>query len=178
MFGPGYEDHWHTVPGTRGLELSGDLRFRGVTGVRRIRHDHNGRPYVKAGGLARLAPDGQLRPRRVMLHRAVMSVVLGRELARGEMVCHHDDDRRNNYPSNLYLGDPGSNAADAVRNGRRPVGEHHPQAKLSDRQVREIRASLSRGEVGRDLARVYGVHKSLISRIKHGVRRRALELGE
>lgn len=39
------------------------------------------------------------------------------------------------------------------------------------RQVRFIRRALARGGRVRDLARAYGVHKSMISRIKHGVRR-------
>ena len=83
-----------------------------------------------------------------MLHRAVMSVVLGRQLGRDEFVCHRDDDRRNNWPQNLYIGDYHSNAADSLRNGGRVRGEQHPSAKLSDEQVREIRRALARGERG------------------------------
>jgi hypothetical protein len=45
-----------------------------------------------------------------MLHREVMSLVLGRRLGCDEFVCHRDDDPRNNWPENLYLGDPLSNA--------------------------------------------------------------------
>jgi hypothetical protein len=108
-----------------------------------------------------------------MLHRSVMSVILDRKLGRDEFVCHRDDDRRNNWPDNLYLGDHSSNAADSLRNGGRVRGEQHPFAKLSDEQVREIRRALARGEWGQDLAHVYGVHKSTISRIKCGVRRRS-----
>src|SRR4051812_37731272 len=42
---------WYENSGSqsdRGLELSGDLRFRGPKGLRKLRHDHNGRPYVMA----------------------------------------------------------------------------------------------------------------------------------
>ena len=109
----------------------------------------------------------------VKLHRAVMSVVLGRQLGSDEFVCHRDDDKTNNWSENLYVGDATSNATDSVRNGGRVRGEQHPFAKLSDEQVRGIRSALSRGERVVDLARVYGVHKSTISRIKHGVRRRS-----
>ena len=91
-----------------------------------------------------------------MLHRAVMSVVLGRQLGCDEFVCHRDDDRRNNWPQNLYIGDYHSNAADSLRNGGRVRGEQHPFAKLSDEQVREIRRALARGERGSDLARAVG----------------------
>ena len=173
MLGPGFETCWYAVPGVPGLELSGDLRFRGPGGVRQTRHDRNGRPYVEARRTSARDPLGWPRQRRVLLHRAVMSVLLGRELAPGEMVCHRDDDKRNNGPENLYLGDARSNAADSVRNGRRPKGEHHPFSKLSDEQVREIRRALSRGVRGNVLASELGVHKTTISRIKHGVRRRA-----
>jgi hypothetical protein len=173
MFGPGFEGCCYAVPGVPGLGLSGDFRFRGTGGARRMRHDRNGRPYVKAPRKSARDPLGRPLQRRVLLHRAVMSVVLGRELAPGEMVCHRDDDKRNNWPENLYLGDARSNAADAVRNGRRPRGDRHPQAKLSDRQVREVRLALARGDRGRELAWAFGVHKSTVSRIKHGVRRRA-----
>ena len=172
VFGPRFRDCWYAIPGAPGLELSGDLRFRGPKGLRKLRHDRNGRPYV----MVRMGTAHTTRRRRairVMLHRAVMSVLLGRELAPGEMVCHRDDDKSNNWPWNLYLGDARSNAADAVRNGRRPAGERHPAAKLSDESVRQVRLALYRGDRGRDLARAYGVHKSTISRIKHGVRRRA-----
>ena len=108
-----------------------------------------------------------------MLHRAVMSVVLGRQLGRDEFVCHRDDDRRNNWPQNLYVGDYHSNATDSLRNGRHARGDSHPCTKLLDAQVREIRLALSRGERVGDLAKTYGVHKSTISRIKHGVRRQS-----
>lgn len=77
----------------------------------------------------------------------------------------------NNWPNNLYLGNPLTNAADSMRNGSRLLGDRHPCTKIRDAQVREIRLALARGERGVDLALFYGVHRSTISRIKHGVRR-------
>ena len=108
-----------------------------------------------------------------MLHRAVMSVMLGRQLGNVEFVCHRDDDKTNNWPQNLYLGDHISNAADSLRNGGRLRGDRHPFTKIMDAQVRKIWVALFRGERVGDLARAYGVHKSTISRIKHGVRRQS-----
>ena len=80
-----------------------------------------------------------------MLHRAVMSVVLGRQLGRDEFVCHRDDDAGNNWPENLYLGDHASNTADSLRNGGRLRGDRHPCTKIRDAQVREIRLALVSG---------------------------------
>jgi hypothetical protein len=66
-----------------------------------------------------------------MLHRSVMGVALGRELAQGEFVCHRDDDKRNNRPETFYVGDRKCNAAGSLRNGQHPTGDRHPFAKLS-----------------------------------------------
>jgi hypothetical protein len=74
---------------------------------------------------------------------------------------------------NLYLGDHTSNAADSLRNGGRLRGDNHPFTKIREAQVREVRLALSRGERVGDLARAHHVHKSTISRIKHGVRRQS-----
>ena len=173
MFGEWFKDCWYEISGAPGLKLSGDLRFRGPQGLRKIQHDCNGRPYVMARKALGPATGGQYRDGRVMLHRAVMTLVLGRQLARDEFVCHRDDDPGNNWPHNLYLGDYASNVADSLRNGRRVRGDSHPCTKIKDAQVREIRLALTRGERGVDLARVNGVHRSTISRIKLGVRRRS-----
>jgi hypothetical protein len=109
----------------------------------------------------------------VKLHRAVMSVLLRRQLRADEIVCHRNNDKQNNSPENLYLGNAASNAADSLRNGGRLRGDRHRSTKIKDAQIQEIRLALARGEHGADLARIHGVHRSTISRIKHGVRRRS-----
>ena len=171
MFGEGFEGRWYVVPGAPGLELSWNLQFRGPRGLRTMRHDGDGRPYVLARKLSDSESACETRIGMVQLHRAVMSVILGRPLDREEFVCHRDDDKSNNRPENLYLGDHASNTADSLRNGGRLRGDRHSFTKIRDAQVREIRLALSRGERGVDLARFHGVHRSTISRICHGVRR-------
>ena len=59
MFGRGFEDCWYKVPGVPSLELSGDLSFRGPRGLRKLRHDCNGRPYVLARKLLALTRRGK-----------------------------------------------------------------------------------------------------------------------
>jgi hypothetical protein len=102
-----------------------------------------------------------------------MSVLLIRQLGSDEFVCHRNDDKANNWPENLRLGDHASNTADSLRNGGRLRGDRHPSTNIKDSQVGEIRLALSQGKRGVDLARLHGVHRSTISRIKHGVRRKS-----
>ena len=96
MFGEGFENCWYKVPGVPSLELSGDLNFRGPQWLRKLRIDCNGRPYVLASKVTGQGSKGRARQGKVMLHRAVMSVVLGRRLGRDEFVCHRDDNPGNN----------------------------------------------------------------------------------
>ena len=78
--------------------------------------------------------------------------------------------RRNNWPENLYIGDHASNAADSLRNGGRVRGDRHPCRRFGCSGPGDPFGPVWGERVG-DLARVYGVHRSTISRIKHGVRR-------
>ena len=66
MFGKEFQDRWYKVPGVPGLELSGDLRFRGPKRVRKTRHDAKGRPYVMAHRSSRQSTDRIPRGRRVI----------------------------------------------------------------------------------------------------------------
>lgn len=60
---------------------------------------------------------------------------------------------------------------DSRNNGRylQPAGEASPMAKLDNKDIREIRAGLARGECQLYLAELYGVSQTLISRINRGV---------
>lgn len=52
--------------------------------------------------------------------------------------------------------------------GRTIKGSNHPKAKLTDDQVREIRARIKSGEYGTRLAKEFGVTNGLIYMIKNG----------
>lgn len=69
-------------------------------------------------------------------------------------------------PDHLFLGTNDDNVADRVAKGRSAKGEQHGKAKLTDRQILEIRdMSGTLQEIGD----YYGVHNSHISRIKNRI---------
>lgn len=80
----------------------------------------------------------------------------------GMCVRHHCDNRACVNPAHLCLGTLNDNNQDKVARGN-GAGERNSGVKLSFAKVREIRAS---NEMQSVLARKYGVHQSLISRIK------------
>ena len=87
-------------------------------------------------------------------------------------VLHRCDNRKCCNPHHFFLGSYAENQLDCYNKGRRPrlKGETHPNAKLTQSQVDEIRLQHMAGARQVDLAAVYGVGQKQISRI---VRRQA-----
>lgn len=90
----------------------------------------------------------------------------------GLVVMHSCDNPPCCNPAHLSVGTRSDNMRDAVAKGRhahvRLPGEAHPNAKLTDAQVVEIRRRLAEGESQRALARAFGVSKPAIGRIARG----------
>lgn len=104
----------------------------------------------------------------------------------GMQINHIDGGRIDARPENLEYVTPAENTRHAARLGRiasgdrhhfrlrpetRPAGERNGRAKLTREQAVEIRRRLfDGGEMGKDLAREFGVGTTTISRIRKGLR--------
>ena len=113
------------------------------------------------------------------LHRWVIEQVDG-PIEPGLVVMHLCDNPPCFRYDHLRVGTVAENNADRDAKGRsymgtpnphwlRKVGEQHSHAKLTWAQVRDIRARLDLGEVGRRLAEEYGVSPATITNIKKGL---------
>lgn len=90
------------------------------------------------------------------------------------IICHHCDNPPCCHPNHLYAGTTAENMADMARRGRtnkeRPSlrGERHPQSKLSDADVVEIRRTYASGKSTlATLATQYGITFQSVWRIIH-----------
>lgn len=117
-------------------------------------------------------------------NRPVYSHRYAYELAKGPIpdgleVRHTCDTPRCINPDHLVLGTHADNMRDAVERGRNfvPAGALHPRAKLTEANVREIRAERARGVDGLILARRFGVSPATIYRAATGRNWRAVEPG-
>jgi hypothetical protein len=101
-------------------------------------------------------------------HRLMASLIYG-PIPAGMDACHRCDVRACVNPQHLFLGSRGENLADMRRKGRAndPRGEKHPKAKLTEDDVRAIRAALAAGTSSCVLGQQYGVAKNSILSIKH-----------
>lgn len=93
----------------------------------------------------------------------------------GMLVCHHCDNPPCCNPAHLFLGTNAANMADRNNKGRArgggSQGESHPNAKLTESNVRAIRAEyLSGGISQEDLGERFGVSRPAISLVLHGKR--------
>lgn len=105
------------------------------------------------------------------VHRLVAFAFVGQPPTDLHEVNHMDGDKKNNVASNLEWVTKSENSLHAhyvIHTGYVPggaKGEDHPQSKLTDAGVREIRRRLRNGEFQRVLAKDFGVTQLNISAI-------------
>lgn len=86
----------------------------------------------------------------------------------GLHVCHKCDNRACVNPDHLFLGTPKDNGSDAAKKGRTAHGERNGQTKLTEREVRTIRAFAGIGANQSVLGEMFGVTQSTIWLILRG----------
>jgi hypothetical protein len=126
-----------------------------------------------AGGYGRIQVQGE----RMETHRFIWTCEHG-PIPRGLMVRHRCDNRRCVRPDHLLLGTARDNMEDMARRGRakrNPSGEDNNNARLTDADVRAIRAQWKNADrrwgLQTVLAEEYSVSPSTISLIVRDVLR-------
>lgn len=84
-------------------------------------------------------------------------------------VCHCDGDSLHDHIDNLYWGTYTENNNDRIRHGTMPYGTKHPNAKLSEQSVSELKEAHRRGESKSSLAKRYSISATLAGRIIRGL---------
>jgi len=116
--------------------------------------------------MVRFCRDGKHHPR--LIHRLVLEAFVG-PCPPGMEACHFPDrDPANNRRDNLRWDTPSANSLDAIAHGTKQVGQDHPNSKLTNAQVVELRRRFASGETQASLSRSYGVHKKTIRMIVLG----------
>lgn len=102
---------------------------------------------------------------RVRAHVFAWEVANKRSVPAGHVVMHSCDQPRCVNPEHLHIGTQGDNVRDSICKGRYNVFGHQ---RLNSAHVREIRQRVARGELQKDIARVFGVARNTISGIVTG----------
>ena len=84
-------------------------------------------------------------------------------------VLHRCDNPPCCNPSHLYIGDDKQNVKDMYDRGRGVVGSQHPLSKLTEDDVRKIRALVADGQSNAATARQFGVTDMVVGKIIRGI---------
>jgi hypothetical protein len=113
---------------------------------------------VTAYGYGRMRKQGKT----LQAHRLSLEMALGRSLGK-MMACHSCRNRLCVNPAHLREGTALDNQRDRIKDGTAPRGSNHGHAKLTEDQVRAIRADT---RTQREIAEQYGVTMPNVSHIK------------
>ncbi len=114
----------------------------------------------------------KVRPKMYRAHRVAWVIINKEEIPDGFQVCHKCDNPSCVNPTHLFLGINADNVRDKVSKGRQShagkgsKGELHPRAKLTEKEVLEIRRQyIPNWVTARDLAFRFGVSEREIRAI-------------
>jgi hypothetical protein len=161
-FRPVPDFHGYTV-GSDGSVWSYKNRQGGVSPhARRLKPCPNRDGHL----VVRLYRDGKSCHR--FIHQLVLAAFVG-PCPDGMEACHDPDpDPANNDLSNLRWDTRKGNAADCIRHGRRPRGEVHGRAKVTEEDIPVIKSRLKSGETKASVGRRYGISSQQVRRIAAG----------
>lgn len=112
--------------------------------------------------------------RNISAHRLVAIAFIGAPPEEGSQVAHKNGSRLFCHPSNIRWATPKENHSDRQRHGTGPCGESNPNAKLTEKDVLDIRRlhrDIKEGRLNmrvRDLADRYGIHHATLCGISRG----------
>jgi hypothetical protein len=159
---------WETVACSPNYEVSSLGRVRRLTAgpgtyagkILSQPLSKNGYPQVN------IRRDGAIKSTKV--HTLVATAFHGERPTVFHEVAHRDGDRTNNRSENLRWATGIDNAADNIANGTHGIGERHAGAKLTDSDVKKIRAE--HAKLLRGFATKYGIDISTVRTIISGSR--------
>jgi hypothetical protein len=122
--------------------------------------------FLDNGYKCKIGNDGNI----IYIHREVLEQKIGRKLKPGELSHHKDDNKLNNDPDNLELTSHSKHAKHHYKkidqtNNKHVRGSDHPNSKLTEKEVKEIKLKLKEGVLQKTLCLKYNVSKNIISSI-------------
>lgn len=169
-------ERWLPVVGWEGFyEVSDMGRVRSLDRWAAVRGD--GRRLIK-GRVLKTPTDSwgypivhlQVRERSqtVRIHLLVLEAFVGSRPA-GLEGCHENDNKLDARLNNLRWDTPASNRQDAIRNDRTTKGVRNPTARLTEKDVQNIRTLCFRGWRASLIAEVFGIDRKQVRNIRNGV---------
>lgn len=119
-------------------------------------------------GVVRIMENGKQKT--IRAHRYSWEVAHGRRAPSRLMVRHKCHTPACVNPRHLLLGNHRLNFLDSKRDGRIPIGEDHPQSRMTNAQAAEARKMYASGGVSlKKLGKIFGLNASCCWKLVHGI---------
>ncbi len=166
----GEKEEWRQIPGYDGAY--------DVSSIGRVRSWMNGRfgrriepvlrrQFIGSNGYPEVGLRLEGKKTNRLVHELVLLAFVG-ERPHGLVACHENDRSADNRLVNLRWGTRSENYRAGLRNGGAVLNGPRSLAKLSCKDVEDIKALLNQGSSNRNIARTFGVSHSRISAIRNG----------
>lgn len=162
-------ERWKTIASIPGYEISSLGRVRNII-VRR--GSYVGRilkpsPWQNAAGITYLFVNLHVdkQTKRRSIHRLVCEAFHGPCPPDKSHAAHRNSRSMDNRAKNLYWATAKENCADKVLSGTAQRGSRQASAVLTESDIPHIREALAQGKKQKDVARLYRVDRTLISKI-------------
>lgn len=160
----GLTEYWKDIPNYEGrYQVSNFGRIKSFVGKEKILKQRTTKKGYKKVGLCKNKKQKQHR-----IHRLVAITFLPNNLNLPE-VNHIDGDKANNNLSNLEWCSPSHNMKHSFKTGLRKAcsGENHGRAKLTEKQVREIKKLALAGIMTqKEIGNAYNISSVSVNHIK------------
>ncbi len=161
-------ESWRPVLGYESLyEVAADGRVRSLDRTTQSGQKRRGKtlkPLFSGNGYYQVALALHGAVARRSVHRIVAEAFIGLAPSPAHQINHKNADKSDNRCANLEWVTAQSNTAHATRLGLRPFGIRHGNARLTDEEVREIRARyIKSGESQKRIAADYGISQVSVS---------------
>lgn len=103
------------------------------------------------------------------VHRLVLKLFVGPPPTPNHEAMHLDGNPRNNNVTNLAWGTASENNLQKLQHGTWQGGEANGEAKVTAKQVKQIRLLASEGTTRKALVKAFGISKTQVARIVKGV---------
>jgi hypothetical protein len=141
-----------------------EQRFWSKVGIGRKNECWEWKDYKDKDGYGTFWLDGSDR----RAHRVAYEITKGK-IPEGKCCCHFCDNPSCVNPNHLWIGTSKENTHDAIKNRIFPMGENHWKSRLTETQIKQIRAL--RNQEGKSLAELsnqFGVTKAHIWQVSVG----------
>lgn len=156
-------ERWKTISVAPDYSVSDYGRVRRDTASHPNARPGQLRKQVKRNGYAAVSLSIGGKQKALNVHRLVALAFFGEPPTPGHFVAHNDGDKANNHVGNLRWATPAENTADRRTHGTALFGKRHANAKLTDEDIRAIRAASG---TQTEIARQFGTTQANVSLIR------------